>query len=462
MLLASYIVAALAMGGSTAYLLYRLRPFFTATTMLLGSLLLIYGPAYLSFVLSSGEKSMLLYRLSGSEGGKSVIFRTIQSASPDFGAILTAMNLAIALMFIGVIVGIEIVDRLAPRRVAGMLVAVEAWNSQPLRDGLGAVRVLLAVIAALALMLAFISIRENHLGTIREFLSISDDATRQAFRVQHGGSPNYGYRVILGAVAPVFVIWGLLSGWLNRFWPLLLASALLFVAVMIGKSEVLSKAPPALFLIQLAVAGLLVFRNTMSGRAALIALLAAVLVFYVAIRLTITSYDNFGALGFLYYRVFEVPSESLLESFGAFPFRFPHTMGANIRGLSALMGTDFIPSYSVISRLWHGSDGLSSNALFIADAWIAFSYVGVLMFSILAGVLCRAIDALFLIEGKTIVSVSVLAATSFGIFTLLVSALNTAAISGGLLLAPLAAGLLVKAVRIFNRPHQPPAAVSGH
>jgi hypothetical protein len=105
---------------------------------------------------------------------------------------------------------------------------------------------------------------------------------------------------------------------------------------------------------------------------------------------------------------------------------------------------------------------LSSNALFIADAWIAFSYVGVLMFSILAGVLCRAIDALFLIEGKTIVSVSVLAATSFGIFTLLVSALNTAAISGGLLLAPLAAGLLVKAVRIFNRPHQPPAAVSGH
>jgi hypothetical protein len=268
--------------------------------------------------------------------------------------------------------------------------------------------------------------------------------------------------VILGAVAPIFVIWGLLSGWLNRSWPLLLTSGFLFVAVMVGKVELLSKAPPALFLIQLTVAGLLVFRNTMSGRAALVALLAAVFMFYAAIKLTMGSYDQFGALGFLYYRVFEVPSESLLESFGAFPFRFPHTMGANIRGLSALMGTDFIPSYSVISRLWHGSDGLSSNALFIADAWIAFSYVGVLVFSILAGVLCRAIDAFFLIEGKTIVSVSVLAATSFGIFTLLVSALNTAAISGGLLLAPLAAGLSVKAVRIFNRPHQPPAAVSGH
>jgi hypothetical protein len=47
-------------------------------------------------------------------------------------------------------------------------------------------------------------------------------------------------------------------------------------------------------------------------------------------------------------------------------------------------------------------------------------------------------------------------------FQLLVSALNTAAIWGGLLLAPLAAGLSVKAVRTFNRSHQSPAALSGH
>jgi hypothetical protein len=461
MLLASYLVAALAMGGSAAYLIYRLRLFFTATTMLLGSLLLIYGPAYLSFVLSSGEKSMVLHRLAGSAGGRSEIFRTIQSASPDFGAILTAMNLAIALMFVGVIVGIAIVDRLASKSAAGVEAAVAAWNAQPLRDGLGSVRALLIVIVGLTLTMAFVSIREDHLGTIRAFLSISDDAVRQAFRIEHGGSPNYWYRVILGAIAPIFVIWGLLSGWLNRSWPLLLASGLLFVAVMTGKFEVLSKAPAALFLIQLAVAGLLVFRNTMSGRAALVALLAAVLVFYAAIKLTMASYDQFGAMGFLFYRAFEVPSESLLETFGAFPFRFPHTMGANIRGLAALMGVDFIPSYSVVSRLWHGSDGLSSNALFIADAWIAFSYIGVLLFSILAGVLCRAIDAFFLVEGKTIVSVSVLAATSFGIFTLLISALNTAAITGGLLLAPVTAGLVVKAVRFFKRSRRSQRAVSG-
>jgi hypothetical protein len=220
---------------------------------------------------------------------------------------------------------------------------------------------------------------------------------------------------------------------------------------MIGKSELLSKAPPALFLIQLIVAGLLVFRNNLLGRGVLVALLAAALVFYFFIKLTITSYDTFGALGFLYYRVFEVPSESLLESFGAFPGKFPHTMGANMRGLAALMGVEFIPSYIVIARLWHGGEGMSSNALFIADAWIAFSYLGVFVFSILAGAICRVVDTVFLVDGKTVVSVAVLAATSFGIFTLLVSALTTATVSGGLLLAPMAVGLLMKVSQIFDR-----------
>jgi hypothetical protein len=57
MLAASYAVAALAMSGAAIYLCLRLRLLLTATTMLLGSLLLIYGPAYLIFILSSsGEK----------------------------------------------------------------------------------------------------------------------------------------------------------------------------------------------------------------------------------------------------------------------------------------------------------------------------------------------------------------------------------------------------------------------
>jgi hypothetical protein len=124
MLAASYAVAALAMSGAAIYLYLRLRLLLTATTMLLGSLLLIYGPAYLSFILSSGEKAMVIQRLSGSIGGKSPIFSIIHSASADFGAIVIAMNFAMALMFVGVIAGIEIVNRLIPKRIAAMEVAL--------------------------------------------------------------------------------------------------------------------------------------------------------------------------------------------------------------------------------------------------------------------------------------------------------------------------------------------------
>jgi hypothetical protein len=222
---------------------------------------------------------------------------------------------------------------------------------------------------------------------------------------------------------------------------------------MVGKSETLSKAPPAFFLIQLIVAGLLVFRNRLTWRSGLGALFAVILILYLVIRLTISAYDDYGALGFLYYRIFEIPSESLLETFGAFPFRYPHTWGANIRPLAMMMGRDYTPAFTIISELWHGASGATSNALFIADAWVDFSYAGVIVFSILAGTICRAIDAIFLANGKTVVGIAVISAVFFGIFTLLVTSLNTAALSGGLLLAPLAAGAIMKIIRRIDQ-HQ--------
>jgi hypothetical protein len=452
MLVASYVVTAFAICGAVTFLCLRVRLFLTATTMLLASLLLIYGPAYLSFMLSSGEKSMVIQRLSGSIGDKSVIFSIIQAASSDFNAVIIAMNFSLALMFVGVIVGIETVDRLMPKRIAAMQVSLAGWNLQQLKDDMGGSRILLIAIVGLTLFLAWVSIRENHLGVINAFLSIrGDEAGRVAYRLNHGGSQNYLYRLIMGAVAPMLVVWGLLSGWMTRSWMVLLAASVLFVAVMIGKSETLSKAPPAFFLIQLIVAGLLVFRNRVTWRSGLAMLFTIIFVLYGIIKLTVLAYDNFGALGFLYYRVFEVPSESLLETFGAFPFRYPHTWGANIRPLAMIMGLEYTPAFTIISQLWHNTKDATSNALFIADAWVDFSYVGVIVFSMVAGAVCRLIDAIYLVKGKTVLGIAILAAAFAGIFTLLTSALNTAFLSGGLLLAPLVAGVLLRAIRLLNR-----------
>ncbi|MBR1212653.1 hypothetical protein [Bradyrhizobium sp. JYMT SZCCT0180] len=463
MLVASYVLTALSICCAAVYLCGRLRLFLTATTMLLASLLLIYGPAYLSFVLSSGEKAMLIARLSGSEGRMSVMYSMIQSASSDFGAIIVAMNISIALMFIGVVASVEIVDRLIPGRAASLKIALADWNSQALRDSVGGTRVLLVIVVCLTLFLAWISFSEDHLGTIGSFLSITgDEAARAAFRLNNGGSPNYLYRMALGAVAPMLVVWGLLSGWVNRSWGLLSVAGLLLVAVLIGKSEILSRAPPAFFLVQLIVAGLLVFRNKLTWRSALVVLSAVILILYVVVRLTISVYDSFGPWGFLYYRIFEVPSESALETFGAFPAKYPHTWGANIRPLAAMMGLDYVPAFTIISQLWHNTKDATSNALFIADAWVDFSYGGVIVFSALAGAACRLIDLIYLVNGKTTIGIAMMAAAFGGVLTLLVSALNTAFLSGGLLLAPLVAGAIVGIIKVMNRNsglHAKPAGV---
>jgi hypothetical protein len=461
MLSVSYISAAAAVGAAALYLLLRLRPFLTATTMLLGALLLVYGPAYLSFMLSAGDFVMPLKWLFGPIDEVSLvneIFPAIKKKIPDFDAVVIAMNFSIALMYAGIIAGIEIVDRLAPSRIAALQAALANWNSQSLRDDLPDFRILLAAILMLVLFMVFVSYSEDHIGSIRGFLSTSDiDGGRMAYRLRHGGSPSYGYRVVLGTIAPMLAIWGLLTGWLHRSWWLLSLALLLLLAVGIGKIETLSKAPPALFLLQLVVSATLIFTNKFTLRTAVAAAGIVVLVLYLVVYATMISQEGLKALVFIYFRVFEVPNQALLENFAVFPFLHPHMWGANIRPLAALMGLNYIPSFTIVAETWHHvTNETSVPALFIADAWIDFSYLGVAAFSIMAGAICRSLDAIFLVHGKTVVGIAVLSAAFLGVFTLLSNSLNIASISGGLLLAPVIAGLVVAATRFFGKP-MPPA-----
>jgi hypothetical protein len=454
MLLVSYATAATAMLGAALYLLLRLRLLLTTTTMLVGSLLLIYGPAYLSYTLSSGERGFVIHLLTGVIGPPHAMFSAIKAKVLDFDAVIMAMNFSIALMYAGIVAGIETVDRLIPKRIATMRNALANWNDQDLEGDPGYSRGLLIVILALILFMSFVSIRENHIATIWHFCSIKGDdenIARDAFRSHFAGSPNYLYRVMLGAVAPMFVIWGLLAGWLARSWLLVLAASLLLIVILIGKIETLSKAPPAFFLIQLMVAALLVFTNRLTWRSALGAAGLVTLVLYITARLTIAIPRGIAGLEFVYYRVFEVENQALLENFATFPFAHPYMWGANIQPLATLIGQPFIPAYRITAQTWYGNPDISNPALFIADAWADFSYAGVIVFSLIAGAVCHSIDAVFLVHGKTVVSVAVLGATFIGVFTLLVTALNTALLSGGLLLAPVLAALLVAATRYFGR-----------
>jgi hypothetical protein len=452
MLFASYAAAAAAMIAAALYLFLRSRLFLTTTTMLVGSLLIVYGPTSLGFTLSSGEYGFLMRPLMGEIGWPSSMFPMMQAKIGSLDPVITAINFALALMYLGIVAGIEGVNRLLPSRAAATEAALADWGTLSPQDDVRDHRFLLVVMSALFLLMLFFSIKENHIGTIEHFFSIKgDNDARNLFRAHFGSSPNYWYRVVLSAVAPIFVIWGLLAGVLNRSWPLLVAGVLLFLVTMVGKIETLSKAPPAFFLFQIMLAALLVRTSKISWKVAVPAILVILLVIYLTTRLIIVFSPEISPLGAVYSRIFEVENETLVENFAVFPRLHPFLWGANLRPIAMLMGVPYVPSFSLVAYIWYGSPDITSPTLFIADAWADFGYAGVFVYSIIAGAICRSIDVVFLARGKSVVGIAVLGATFWGVLTLITTALNIALFTGGLLLAPALAAMLVATARYMTK-----------
>jgi hypothetical protein len=78
-------------------------------------------------------------------------------------------------------------------------------------------------------------------------------------------------------------------------------------------------------------------------------------------------------------------------------------------------------------------------AMFVADAWADFSWAAVLVFSLFAGFFVRWLDIELIVKrGKTAATISGLALGHYGVFIMLSTALQTAMVTGGLILvAPL-------------------------
>jgi oligosaccharide repeat unit polymerase len=416
----SYILAALSMYAAGLYLIYRLRPYLTSSSMLLGLLLLIHGPAYLVYMLARGSQSSIYTRIE---------------MSPNFEGVVIALNVSMALMFLGVMTGFEIVNLSMRSRACKLQSKIAAWNLQKIDGAILGYRFLWMVVLGLIVFMLWSAVADKQISAILGYVAVSgDEFAKIAYRQQYGGSSSYIYRIVVGFVAPMLIIWGALGAWRVRSCLLAAVTAVLFALTVLGKLATLSKAPIALFLLQILLAFYLVHRNSINKRAILIATIVGIAIFYPVIRLAIPNADAWDALSFFYYRTFDVSNEAVLEFFGAFPGKIGHLWGANIRLLATVLGMDYQPSFEVVSRLWRGSGGSTTTALFIADAWADFSYFGVFGFSVLLGSICRISDVLFVAEGKTVISVVILSAMFLGIYNALISALPTAALSGGLVL----------------------------
>ena len=424
MMNASYLFVALSMLGAAGYLFYKSRSYISAASMLLGFLLLLYGPAYLVY---------MLYYNQGS-----VIYRELEKA-PYFDEAIISLNFSLAIMYLGCVTGIELVDRIAWRSNDRLNRALESWNFKLLRGDRRFAGLLIAVNLALAALMIWVSIREHHLAIVSGFLdTASSQIAKSEYRLQHAGSDNYAYRVIVNSIAPFFLIWGILEGLINRFRTLLAVSLVLLLLTLFGRMETLSRAPVALLFVQLGLAALLCFRNRPRWQVVAGASVAIIAAFYPLIELTIPETASQGtAIRFFLWRTFFISNEVLLEYFNAIPYYLPHTWGANIRPVAFLLNMEFRPAYDDVSLLWHGKPGSTSNSMFIADAWADFSFVGVAAASILAGAVCRIIDVAFVTRGKSTMTIAILTCSFVGIVQLMIGSIQSAMLSGGLASVPL-------------------------
>lgn len=427
--------------AATGWFLWRhVRVSLSLASTLLGLMLLLHGPAYWYYTRQWGPGRGSLFQSYNELWPQSqTLHDRILSALPDVD-VVSVMDLALALTFLALCAGIWLMDRFHRLGAAENLESLQRWstNSEARRvTPQSRRRLIVLALAGLVIMGAFL-IRDSQLVKIHMyFTSVAGEFEKIAMRRQYGGSSSYLYNVLLGTALP-FVAFCLWAGWRNGAQPLMgwLAGAFILL-VVVAKLATLSKAPAAIFILQLLVLEIARRSLLITARQALLAGSMGLLLF---VAMTFVANSDLAnarqSLLFLFYRVFMIPNESLLEYFAAFPHQLAHTLGHDIRWLARAMGVEPLQaSFWRVAELHQGTSGSTTTAMFMADAWAAFSWVGVVGVSMAFGMLIRWLDINLIVKrGPDCATLGGLGLGHYGVFIGLSTAFQTALITGGLAL----------------------------
>jgi hypothetical protein len=170
--------------------------------------------------------------------------------------------------------------------------------------------------------------------------------------------------------------------------------------------------------------------------------LVAIMVLFVAlvgIYMRFTTADGTSmALWLIWCRITDIPNLCLARYFEYFPELYDHTWGMNIRLLHGLFswGDVYVPAHSLID-----DNGSNANAIYVADAWVDFSWAGVDVASLLVGWTIGLLDRLVFVRRDT-VNVALLVALLAPVHSLMSMSLVTCFGGFGLLTLPLFARFL--------------------
>lgn len=437
-----------------------IRPTMSLTSTAMGLLLLFHGPAYVYYTRRWAWGEGVAFNLYNNAWPQGISADGLDSAVSAANAInyelsnnfytrmtvavhnpqiVNAMDFALGLTMIFFCVGVWLADKIFKHGPAAHEEALRRWKVTtflPLKHDVSH-RILIVSGAAILFMLYFM-VHDAQLSKVYTYFATHvGEFEKIAMRREMGGSKTYAFNLMLGTLLPfiAFCLWtwwreGSQSGvrWI---------AAAVIILIITAKLATLSKAPAAVFLLQLLVLDMVRRSLQVSLRHLAMFVCGGIALF--SIMTFVANSDLGGAsqsLLFLFYRIFMIPNESLLEYFAAFPSQLSHTYGHDIRGLAALLGAEPLsPSYLRVAELHRGAPGSATTAMFMADAWAAFSWPGVVAVSLMFGLLLRWIDIQLIVKrGRSCITIAGIGLGHYGIFIALSTAFQTSLLTGGLFL----------------------------
>lgn len=404
------------------------------TLLLMGGLLLIHGVPLLVYMHVTGPDS--------------VIYQTVLTPMNQ-SEVLERLLWAMSFVFLGVVAGAAFTQRVWPKRWR-MNANRSAWSIGGLhRVYIATLSMRLCLWSATLVILAFILIEGQPQKIIEYFLASGSEIDQLMLRVEGGGTRFYIYNVFLYSIAPfiVMVLWCLKKA-SPADWNMKILFYAFFGVVLLGKLGTLSKSPPVILLLQLAFLVNITSHARIRMRDVLKTVLLAIILFGVVANYTMPDLEVAGTLAFLYYRIFDIPNEVLVEYFAAFPYALQHTWEYGVFGsLVRPLGEVPLPNYFAVAEISRGSILSTSNAMFLGDAWADYGWLGVVFFPFLAGVAVQSVDLHAARHGRTDEWACITAGCSFAVATMLSTTLSTALVTGGLALIPLVSMLFLKPSR---------------
>ena len=368
-------------------------------------------------------------------GVGNIVYFTAADTVPE---VRNAVTLCMIVMWIGIVIGIEAARAAFPSRAARSAQVIRHWRATAILNRPDGDQLLatLGILIALYILATFFYFGKH--SQLLAFLSQSAE-DKAKFRHDFGAEGGYVYQTLIASVAPFLSFILLLKGIVSKRRYLTAIGLLVGAAVFAGKLGTFEKTPWLIYLLQVMVVFQAAKRLEFGIARILIFSAITVMGVTLALMIVLPELDSVGIIEWLGYRFFEVNNEVVYQTFYVYPRYLPHTWGMNIGLIHNVFGSGELLSAHTRVANFFGADGATFDSFFIGDAWVDFSYGGVLFTSLTVGFVVKAVDIFVLTLGKTPLCVALLGSCMYGLFQLQVTSAFTAFLSGGLVFIPLLA-----------------------